>query len=60
MSGTSLFFMCGRVCVCVCVSLFIPYLEDLAFSTKQYPDEEPKVPSATVCVLLSVPTILRL
>ena len=45
--------------MCVCVSLFIPYLEDLAFSTKQYPDEEPKVPSATVCVLLSVPLGFR-
>ena len=43
----------------MCVSLFIPYLEDLAFSTKQYPDEEPKVPSATVCVLLSVPLGFR-
>lgn len=44
---------------CVCVSLFIPYLEDLAFSTKQCPDEEPKVPSATVYVLLSVPLGFR-
>lgn len=44
-------FLCVRACLCV--SLFIPYLEDLAFSTKQYPDEELKVPSAIVYVLLS-------
>ena len=39
----------------MCVFLFIPYLEHLAFSPKQYPDEEPKVPSSIVYLLLSVP-----
>lgn len=50
MSGTFLFFVCESLSVCFS---FYSLLGRSCFFYKQYPDEELKVPSAIVYVLLS-------